>query len=384
MEKNDLPKEDADYIDNSITNTQKTKTENQQRLTRRSLIKSGLLVGIGVCAGALGVQVWPTNQPSEYNKKAENLSKAQKRYREQITNWLYACQTYWKDAFSIREITDNNEIYIDMPQTFTAQDNQDRSLRININTLGKLLSLQESKNGFNDCKTELFPPQNDIRKSLNWYSSAGYSGTNVEERWWYTPNDAIYGRKTKDGTTKEMRIDGFMHIDPYEDPEILMQHLSSPQRVAVFQEMFGKGAGADSLSEFIQEEILQGQFRMSFAELQARKFSGNCNDFAEMACETLSRHGYDMHLFSMRPKNIDLTKPWHQVAAYPLDKKGYGFIDQGELTYADSPETFAKNYKIKSDPDIKMVPVGGRAGYLPWKKARTSTARWLQHMGVDL
>lgn len=342
-----------------------------RRWTRRSVLAA-------LCAGAGAL--WVALQPSKDPEFLDDLPPNARRYRQKCSTWLNECIVRSGNRFAVTNIDDAGSVYISLQHGLLQQQGLN-SLTIETDQHGRLLHLAETHFGGTHLALEIFPEHKDIRRQTTFL---GTQGGTLAEYEWYTINDALSGRKSSDGRMRQMQVDAGGHVhtmDPESPSETLAERLATPHRMALFQKIFGTYEGASNFLELVTSGEIPRDFRIPFAEFHRRKFKGNCNDFAEMACEILSRHRYPMHLLTVRPRlQHEILHPWHTVAAIPEENGGVTIIDSGDLFHMDTIQEYAGRYSRQSGREMIVAP--DPIGYVEWEKVDTAIARWLQHAGV--
>ena len=370
---------------------EKQNTPSFGKRSRREFLR---LLGYGLI-GAGTVALWPLKQPDSFPAPAENTpakEAAREMYLGNLRTWITDCASRWNNIFTIRNIESDGTVYLSLDEGKRAQNGYNQSLSIQCGPNGKLLSLQEIVYGTTQVSLDIDPLRGDLRRETHFSGQNGGSSVQYE---WLTPVDSLIGAQSSDKQFQwfyvrnplrgdplhdpESRQPEYELIQPQENPEQLGKKLSTPHRIALFQKLFCTYYGPENLIEFISSEEVGKKFRLSFDELQRAGFKGNCNDFAEMTCEILSRHGYPMHLLTIQPTDPKdrTTRPWHTVAAIP-DKNGLTILDQGTLVYVQKPEDFAIAFKAA----VPMHFPQNDWAYIPWEKADNTFAKWMQHLGV--
>lgn len=370
---------------------EKQKTPSFLKRTRRGflLFLGGILIGGGTVA------LWPSKQPEPFPAAAENTpakDAAKETYLGSLRSWISDCASRWNNIFTIRSIEPDGTVYLSIPEGKNTQHNYNQSLNIQCGPRGKLLSLQETVYGTTQTSLNIDPQRGDLRRETHFAGQNGGSSVQYE---WLTPTDSLRGAQSSDRHLQwlyvrnqlrghpvhdpESRQSEYELIQPQENPEQLAKKLYTPHRIALFQRLFCTYYGPENLIEFISSSEIPKKFRLSFAELQKEGFKGNCNDFAEMACEILSRHGYPMHLLTIQPTDPKdrTTRPWHTTAAFPTTN-GLTIVDQGTLAYFQNPEDFARTFKAS----VPMHFPQNDWAYIPWEKADNTFSKWMQHLGV--
>ena len=359
--------------------------------TRREFLR---VLGYGLI-GAGTVALWPSKQPDPFPTPPEQSpakEAAREMYLGSLRSWITECASRWNNIFMICTVEPDGTVYLSLGEGNIIQQNYNQSLNIQCGPNGKLLSLHETVNGATYVTLDIDSRRGDLRREVYF---AGQNGGNSTHYEWLTPSDSLRGAQSSDKQLRWLYVRNQLRgdpthdpesqqpeyelIQPQENPEQLAKKLSTPQRIALFQKIFCTYYGPENLIEFLSSDEITKKFRISFAELQKAGFKGNCNDFAEMACELLSRHGYPMHLLTIQPTDPKdrITRPWHTVAAIP-SKNELTLIDQGDLLYCQKPEDYAKAFKAS----VPMHFPQSDWAYIPWEKADNTITKWLQHLGV--
>lgn len=342
-----------------------------RRWTRRSF-----LAALGAGAGGL----WVALQSSKDSELFEHLPPNERRYMTKLHAWLSDIAERSGNRFTVTNIDDAGNVHISLPQGLRQQQGAN-SLTLETDQQGKLLHLRETQFGTTHLSTEIFPDKHDIRQQTTFI---GVGGGTLMQYEWYTRSDALSGWQSSDGRMRRMQVEGdaqLQNVDPESPPETLAEQLATPHRVALFQKLFGRSEGPSNFIELLTSGEIPRDFRIPFREFHRRKFRGNCNDFAEMACEILTRHGYPMYLLTVRPKNQhEILHPWHTVAAIPHETAGVTIIDSGDLLHVHTIQEYAGMQSRSSGREMIVAPQP--IGYVEWEKVDTAIGRWLQHAGV--
>lgn len=342
-----------------------------RRWTRRSFLAA-------LCAG--GGALWVALQSSKDTELSEHLPPNERRYRKKLVTWLDDIVRRSGNRFTVTNIDDQGNVFTSLPQGLRQQQGTN-SLTIETDQQGKLLHLLETQFATTHLSTEIFPDKHDIRQQTMFMGTGG--GTLIQYEW-YTQSDALSGWRSSDGRMRRMQVDAgerVQAIDPESPPALLAEQLATPHRIALFQKLFATYEGPSNFIELLISGEIPKDYRIPFAEFHRRKFRGNCNDFAEMACEILTRHGYPMYILTVRPKNAhEILQPWHTVAAIPHENAGFTIIDNGNLLYVNSKEEYAGRQSRQSGREMIVAP--DPIGYVEWEKVDTAIGRWLQHLGV--
>ena len=342
-----------------------------RRWTRR-----GFLVALG---GALGAG-WVLLKPTKDSELSESLTPNEERYSQKLWAWLDDIIKRSDNRFAVTNIDNSGSVFTSLPHGLRQQQGTN-SLTIETDQQGKLLYLSERQFGTTHLSTELFLEQSDIRQQTTFIGTGGGTLTQYE---WYTQNDALSGWQSSDNRMRRMQVEGddqTQLIDSESHPAILAQQLATPHRIALFQKLFGTYEGPSNFLELFASQEIPKDFRIPFAEFYRRKFHGNCNDFAEMACEILTRHGHPMHLLTISPaKQHEILEPWHTVAVIPHENAGFTIIDSGDLLHVHTKEEYAGIRSRESGRQMQIAPQP--FGYIEWEKVDFAIGRWLQYIGV--
>ncbi|MBI3336202.1 hypothetical protein HYZ98_01385 [Candidatus Peregrinibacteria bacterium] len=357
------------------TLAKRVETSGQPGFVRR-WTRRGFLLTLGAAVGA----GWVLLKPTKDEEFSEYIPPNEERYRQKLHTWLDQIVTRSGNRFAVTNIDDQGSVYISLPQGLHQQQGTN-SLTIETDQEGRLLHLRETQFTTTYLLTELFPKHKDIRKQTGFIGANSGILTQYE---WYTQSDALSGWISSDANMRRMQVESggeIQIIDPESPPETLARQLSTPHRIALFQTLFGKKEGPSNFLELFASGEIPKDFRIPFAEFHRRKFHGNCNDFAEMACEILTRHGYPMHLLTICPAlPHEVLEPWHTVAAIPHKNAGFTIIDNGDLLYVNTKEEYAGRQSRESGHPMLIAPQP--FGYVEWEKVDAAIGRWLQHVGV--
>lgn len=342
--------------------------------TRRNFLR----IGLGFVLGTGTVMLWPDKQPerfplADHGNPADEKPDEDSRYIAALRRHLDACAKRWDNVFSVEHIAPDGTVTVSLQHGVYVRGNYAVSLTLQCDENRNIVYLHESQYG---STIDIHPRHYDIQQET---ISTDLGGGTIAHAIWTTKDDTMEAIRTSDGKRQELTING-QRVDPQGDPEKLARLLSSPHRIALFQQIFCDDEGPGKLLELLLSSEFTSDYRIPFEEFQRRNFRGNCNDFTEMSCELLARHGFDPHVLSIWPaQRYDrLTKPWHQAAALELPDGTLLIIDNGKLIYRDSKEAYAE--MCPSSEQMAVIP--GGAGYFRWERADNAIARWLQHLGV--
>lgn len=341
-------------------------TETEQRRTRRKTrrklyitLATGFGLGVGTYWSA--ETFWPADQPRSFASAKEDLT-AKQRYQRTVEKWLTERQNHWDpNIFRIRHIEEDGSVIIEAglgsmkELTFFADKN------------GELLYLREQPDDYSPPVLIYDARHKEIRLHEKW--SGGRDKTTRHEQTWITPEDELFALRTDNGSERNFTVNG-SDVDPQLNIEKLKKQLSTPQRVALFQWTYGNPVSHMNLLDYLLSENILKNYRLSLQELQKRDYEGNCNDFAEMAAELLSPHGWDMYIISMRPDEWPLLLG-HQVAGFRLEDGSWGVIDEGKLFYAQTLKEVGAHYNME---------VFEEGGVVRWEKANNASAKLAQHL----
>ena len=350
--------------------------ESQQPGVIRRWTRRGFLLALGGAIGAGWVLLKPGKDPELF----ENLPPNERRYRTKLMTWLDDIVKRSGNRFTVTNIDDAGSVFISLQQGLLRQQGT-TDLTIETDQRGKLLHLSERQFGTTHLSKELFPEKKDIRKQTSFM---GINGGTLTQYEWYTQNDALSGWKSSDERMRRMQVESgnqTQTIDPESSPDLLARQLATPNRIALFQKLFGTYEGPSDFLELFASGEIPKDFRIPFAEFHRRKFHGNCNDFAEMACEILARHRYHMHLLTISPAlPHEALQPWHTVAAIPHENGELTIIDSGDLLHVHTKEEYADRQSRESGQEMTIAPQP--FGYVEWEKVDSAIGRWLQQVGV--
>lgn len=314
----------------------------------------------------------------------EELTPKERRYREKLAALLQELTGRWPGALQGTTIQKGGTFSAELaqrnatPEGIYHEKMDDTTLTLSFDRTGAVTHLYEEQKG----KTiDVWPQHKDLRITMTHDDRTEYT--------WWTVADGLYGVRSADGSLKSFFIEGEGVIDPKTPPAILLQKLSTPHRIFLFQKIFAtyqdhtfiQDTGKIDRSQFAKFFC---QFRLSLADWQKGEYAnGSCNTYAETTCEVLSastHEHYPMHILTYWPSDGKkrFSKPWHQTAAYPMPNGEWCIVDgsMDRLTYVPSPDIYGKEW----DSELATTPILGR---FPWKAEHHGpTYRFLQHLHI--
>lgn len=338
-----------------------------------------------VCAGFLAHELLETPPPSapppsSHHAPLEYLTPKEKRYRDTLRLTFQACTIRWPHLLAGTSLQPKGKIVFpagSFPPT-TVQDTS--SLTLSLNPDSTLRFLHEEAG---DTVIELWPEQ----QSLHIVKTT----KEQREETWVTASDFLTSIRSNDGKVRSLLFEG-ESIDPTTPAPFLLEKLSTPERIFLFQKTFGtyeapvtKNALLATIARTLSGNAKLASdnvildlppflrtFRMNLKEWQGRGYrQGSCNTYAEVACEALAHHGYPAHYLTYWPKENKIDE-WHTAAGFPTEK-GWVIIDgtMDHLTFIASPEA----YGTTIDRDLATAPIAGR---LQWSRSPTICGRLSQ------